>query len=321
MDWLELSIETTSAGIDRTAERLTALGYDSFLIDDEEDFRTFLAENRQYWDYVDEALDRAMTGLSRIRLYIEDDASAQDRIAALRQALDALRKEAPQVGSLNLAFRSQRDEDWENSYKQYYQPIPVGSRLLVVPEWLVGDVPGDRLPVILDPGLTFGTGAHASTRMCLEALEELVQGGEQTVDLGCGSGILSIAALRLGAAHALGVDIDEKAEDVSRENAACNGFGPDRYTAMTGNVLRDLRPIAAACPSGFDLVLANIVADVIIPLAPLVKQLGRHGGRFLCSGILETRLEEVEAAIRDAGLTITARRRSDDGWCCLTAII
>ena len=321
MEWLELSIETTSAGIDRTAERLTALGYDSFLMDDEDDFRSFLAENRQYWDYVDEDLDRAMTGLSRIRLYIEDDAAAQDRIAALRQALDVLRAEAPQVGALTLSVRSQRDEDWENGYKQYYQPIPVGNRLLVVPQWLAGDDPGGRLPVILDPGLTFGTGAHASTRMCLEALETLVRGGEQVVDLGCGSGILSIAALRLGAAHALGVDIDEKAEDVSRENAAYNGFGPDRFTAMTGNVLHDLRPIAARCPEGFDLVLANIVADVIIPLAPLVKRLGKPGGSFLCSGILETRLNEVEAALRAAGLTITGRKSSEDGWCCLTAII
>ena len=321
MEWLELCIKTTSAGVDTTGARLTALGYDSFLVDDEEDFRLFLEQNHQYWDYVDEELDQSMRGLSQIRLYLENDDRAQDRIAALRQELSKLKASAPLVGDLSLSVRVQRDEDWENGYKQYYQPIPIGKRLIVVPQWLSPENEEGRLPVILDPGLTFGTGAHASTRMCMEALEELIQGGEQVVDLGCGSGILSIAALRLGAGHALGVDIDEKAEDVARENAAFNGIGAECFTAMTGNVLQDLRPIAAACPEGFDLVIANIVADVIIPLAPLARQLGRPGSSFLCSGILEARLPEVEAAIQGAGMHILSRRISEDGWCCLTARI
>ncbi len=321
MQWLELSIATTSAGIDRTAERLTALGYDSLILDDEADFRSFLENNRQYWDYVDEDLEKAMTGMSRIRLYLEDGPDAPARIEDLRRALESLRLEDPSLGSLGLTFTAQQDEDWENSYKKYYQPIPVGRHLLVVPKWLSPELEPGQLPVILDPGLTFGTGAHASTRMCMEALEESVTPGCSVVDLGCGSGILSITALRLGAGHVLGVDIDEKAEDVSRENASFNGFGSDRFTAMTGNVLASPAPIRARRPEGFDLVLANIVADVIIPLAPLVRELGKPGGRFICSGILVSRLREVEAALEAAHLTILSRRRSDDEWCSLTCMI
>ncbi|MBO6055284.1 MAG: 50S ribosomal protein L11 methyltransferase [Oscillospiraceae bacterium] len=321
MQWLELSIATTSAGIDKTAERLTALGYDSLILDDEADFRSFLENNRQYWDYVDADLEKAMTGMSRIRLYLEDGPDAPARMEDLRRALESLRLEDPSLGSLALSFSAQQDEDWENSYKQYYQPIPVGRHLLVVPKWLSPVLEPGQLPVILDPGLTFGTGAHASTRMCMEALEDCVTPGCSVVDLGCGSGILSIAALRLGAGHVLGVDIDEKAEDVSRENASFNGFGPDRFTAMTGNVLASPASIRARCPDGFDLVLANIVADVIIPLAPLVRSLGKPGGRFICSGILVSRLPEVEAALEAAELPVLSRRRSDDEWCSLTCSI
>ena len=134
MQLLELSIATTSAGIDRTAERLTALGYDSLILDDEADFRSFLENNRQYWDYVDEDLEKAMTGMSRIRLYLEDGPDAPARIEDLRRALESLRLEDPSLGSLALTFSAQQDEDWENSYKKYYQPIPVGRHLLVVPK-------------------------------------------------------------------------------------------------------------------------------------------------------------------------------------------
>ncbi|MBE6954720.1 MAG: 50S ribosomal protein L11 methyltransferase [Ruminococcaceae bacterium] len=321
MQWLELTIQTTNVGIELIGSRLTALGFDSFIIDDEADFRQFLEENRKYWDYVDEQLDEAMRGLCQIRLYLEDGPDAPGSVKTLRAELDALAEAFPMMGTPVLRIDNQRDEDWENNWKQYYSPLPIGEKLLVVPQWLSPENPEGRIPVILDPGLTFGTGAHASTRMCMQALEKAIVGGEMVVDLGSGSGILSIAALRLGAKHAVGVDIDEKAEDVARENAAYNDLHADRFTAMTGNVLEDEGPIAALCPDGYDVVLANIVADVIIPLAPHVGALGKKGGTFICSGILSSRLAEVEAALAEAGLTITDRYRSDDDWCCLRADI
>lgn len=321
MQWLELTIECAPAGLDPAAARLTALGYDSFIIDDEAGFQEFLEENRKYWDYVDEALEQKMHGLCCIRLYLEDAPAAADTVRALRAELAALSRDVPGAGEYKLSVQSQRDEDWENNWKQYYKPILIGEKLAAVPEWLVSEAPAGRIPVILDPGLTFGTGAHASTAMCMAALERTVRGGEQAVDLGSGSGILSITALRLGAARAVGVDIDEIAEGVARENAACNGLGPDRFTAMTGNVLDDPAPIRALCPEGFDLVLANIVADVIIPLAPCVRALARPGAAFICSGILEQRLPEVRAALQAAGLAIGRETVSPDSWCCVEAAI
>ena len=320
MQWLELTIQTTPRVIDLVAADLSVLGFDRLILDDEADFQSFLENNRQYWDYVDEDLARAMQGVSRIRLYIEDGPEAPAQLRFLRAQLDRMRTQyaALEPGSLALEAQSVRAEDWENSWKQYYQPIPIGDRLLVVPEWMHPENPEARTEIRLDPGMIFGTGAHASTQMCMEALEETIRGGERVLDLGSGSGILSICAILLGASQAVGVDIDPKAEDVARENAAINGVGPDRFTARTGDVLSDRSLMAELASRPWDAVLANIVADVIIPLCPLIPRLLRRGGTFLCSGILDTRLPEVLEAIDAAGLTVCHTATRDD-WCAVGA--
>ena len=187
-----------------------------------------------------------------------------------------------------------------------------------MPEWLTPENEEQRIPVLLDPGMIFGTGAHASTQMCLRALEDAIHGGERVIDLGSGSGILSIAALLLGANTATGVDIDPKAEDIARENAALNGLTAPRFNAVTGNVIGDRAMMESLSQGGYDIVLANIVADVIIPLSAVVPHFLRPQGLFICSGILNTRLEEVKAALSAAGLTVTHQEMQDD-WCCLSA--
>ncbi len=181
MQWIEVTVKTTSAAIELVAERLTVLGFDSFIIDDQEEFHEFLDQNRQYWDYVDEELERQMTGLSQIRLYLEDGPAAPETVSQLRDQLSALRAQYPGVdfGTLEVALANVRDEDWENSWKQYYQPLPIGERLLVVPQWLSPENPEHRIPVLLDPGMIFGTGAHASTQMCMRELERTIRGGER----------------------------------------------------------------------------------------------------------------------------------------------
>ncbi|MGI5955098.1 50S ribosomal protein L11 methyltransferase, partial [Dysosmobacter sp.] len=208
-----------------------------------------------------------------------------------------------------------RDEDWENNWKQYYKPMEIGQRLLVIPQWEQVD-PGQRVPLILDPGLTFGTGSHATTRLCLTALEKTVAQDDRVLDLGCGSGILSIAALRLGASQALAVDIDDKCLDVAYENASLNGIGKDRYTVRVGDVLSD-GSLRRELEGSYDIVVANIVADVIIALAPLVPSMLRPGGTFLCSGIIDDRAEEVRAALEAAGWTVL-ETQSADGWFAYT---
>lgn len=320
MEWLEVTIKTISPAIDLLGARLTAIGYDSFIIDDSEDFSEFLKDNTQYWDYVDEELAQKMQNVSQIRLYIPHDAQAPEQIAQLKSELEVFRAQNPDtdLGSLEVSLQNLQEEDWEESWKQYYQPIPIGEKLLIVPQWLSPENPEHRIPVVLDPGMIFGTGAHASTQMCLRALEQTIHGGERVIDLGSGSGILSIAALLLGAQEATGVDIDPKAEDIARENAALNGLTAPKFRAVTGNVIGDKAMMESLSEDGYDVVLANIVADVIIPLSAVVPHFLRPNGVFICSGILNTRLPEVERAIEAAGLTITQREMQED-WCRLTA--
>ena len=320
MEWLEVTIKTASSAIELVEDRLTILGFDSFIVDDQADFQNFLANNQQYWDYVDEELEKKMAGLSQIRPYLEDVPAAMETVSYLRDQLQVLRRANPGIdfGSLSVQLANVKDEDWENNWKQYYQPLPIGQRLLVVPEWLHPENPENRVEVLLDPGMIFGTGAHASTQMCMRELEHYIRGGERVLDLGSGSGILSITALLLGAASAVGVDIDPKAEDIARENAGINQLHSDRFTALTGDVIDD-RSMSRRLGDGYDIVLANIVADVIMALAPHVPSFLKPGGVFICSGILDRRYEDVRAALERAGLRILSTDTQDD-WRRITAV-
>ncbi len=322
MQWTELTIHTAAQAIDLVCDRLTALGYDSFIVDDEAQFEEFLETSRPYWDYVDDKLRESMRGLSQIRLYLQNGPDVPDTVSTLKSRLEELRQQYPAIdfGTLDIDLAGVRDEDWENSWKQYYQPLPIGRRLLVVPQWLRPENPEGRVEVLLDPGMIFGTGSHASTQMCMRELERAVQGGERVLDRGSGSGILSITALQLGAAHATGVDIDPKAEEIARRNAEINRLGADRFTALTGDVTRDEAMMQMLASSGWDIVLANIVADVIIPLCRVVPEFLQEQSIFVCSGILDTRLSDVIRAIEGAGMQVLSTERQDD-WCRVTAAL
>ena len=315
MNWLALHIETNHAGLEPVETMLSALGIDGVVIDDETEFQDFLENNHQYWDYVDEELEQKMKGASRVTFYLSADEEGFAKMGEVRIALQALKESREDCGSLLMTMDDLQDADWENNWKQYYKPMEIGERLLVIPQWEEADC-GERVPLILDPGLTFGTGSHATTQLCLTALEKAVRGGEKVLDLGCGSGILSIAALKLGAASAVAVDIDDKCLDVAYENAALNGIGKDTYTVKVGDVLGD-EALRAELGGGYDIVLANIVADVIIGLAPMVRSLLAPGGLFLCSGIIDDRAEEVADKLREAGLEIVETRNAD-GWFAYT---
>lgn len=320
MQWYELTVKTSAAGIEPLSAQLTALGYDSFVIDDETEYEDFLEKNRACWDYIDESLAAKLRGLSQIRLYIEDDSRAQSRIEGLRDALSLLKARYTQdPGPLTVSARLMPEEDWENGWKKNYPPVPVGKNLVVLPCWLDRDAAQGRLPIILDPGLTFGTGAHPSTQMCMCRLEERVRGGEQVIDLGSGSGILSICALNLGAASAVGVDIDPKAEDIARENAAYNGIGPDRFTALTCDLIQEKDRTRQLSSRHYDIVLVNIVADVIIGLSPVLPAFLDETSVVIASGILDTRLSDVTAALERAGLTILEVHAQED-WRCVVAV-
>ncbi len=302
MQWLEISVDTRPDELDRLTGRLTALGEESLVIEDEATFRAFLEENRKYWDYIDEELEKSLAGLCRVKFYLEDSPEGQRELSRLTAAL-------PEYA---LISRTVRDEDWENNWKQYYKPVAVGERLLIVPEWEPSPET-DRTVLRLAPGLIFGTGAHPTTQMCLRAIETLAP-GQNVLDLGCGSGILAIAALLLGAKSAVGVDIDENAPKVVVANAALNGISGDTLRVFAGDV-SEKRTKDRLGGQTFGLVLANIVADVIIALAPSVPPLLSDGGAFVCSGIISGREKEVEDALQAAGLT-AERHFTQENWHC-----
>ena len=306
--WLEVAVNTAPDELDEVCAKLTAAGMDGLVIEDEGEFLRFLEQNKQYWDYVDQELLDKMKGVTRVKFYVTDDEDGKKQLAHYIHGLDREYTVTPLS-----------DNDWAYSWQKYYKPLEIGTRLYVVPQWMRDDpVPDGRVPFYLNPGLTFGTGSHASTQLCLEGVEEHTKTGRAVLDLGCGSGILSIAALCLGAGDAVAVDIDPKAVDVAYENAALNGIGKDRYTVRAGNVLSDAALARELSQRQYHLVLANIVADVIIPLAPHVPPLLEEDGVFLCSGIIDTRAHEVEDALRKAGLKLTCKREKN-GWVALEA--
>ena len=308
MAWLEITVNTQPGSVEALAESLTGLGFEDFCIEDQQEFETFLEENREYWDYIDEGLQKELQGLSRIKLYLEDTDARN---------LDRLRTFAKERG-LPMTEKRLPDTNWEESWKDNYPPQEVGDTLVVLPYWLAEGYEGDRKQVILDPGLTFGTGAHPSTQMVMETMEKTVRPGMHCLDLGSGSGILSITALRLGAESAVGVDIDPKAEDIARENAAYNGFAFPAFTALTGNVTGDKALMERLSQKEYGLVLVNIVADVIIGLAPVLPEFLGKDTVLICSGILDTRLPDVLRALEEAGLTVTGIREKEE-WRCVTA--
>ena len=302
MEWLEIAIDAPDGDTEALCTLLDSLGVEGLVIEDEADVKRFLEECARFWDAVDNEFLAARKGVSRVKFYLPADGEGEKTLASLRPSLKAAGYEP--------GCRRVRDEDWENNWKQYYRPMEVGRRLLILPEWEPVPEDTDRVPLRLDPGLIFGTGAHPSTRMCLEAMEDLAPLAEKVLDLGCGSGILAIAALLLSAGTALGCDIDEAAPRVARENAALNGV-EDRLTVLAGDATADQALRDAIGGRDYDLIFLNIVADVILLLLPDIPRWLRPGGTLIVSGVIDGREGEVSEALRAQGLRFEQRRMGD----------
>lgn len=316
MDWIKVTIYTSAEGIEGVTGRLYQLGITGLEIEDEQDFLEFLENNKQYWDYVDEDLMKQKHTETKVSCYVSNDMNGNELLIAIRDSMKEMKDldDDDSYGRLEVEIENTSTEDWANNWKKYFHPMEVGEKILIKPEWEELTEPTDRLVFNINPGMSFGTGSHYTTQLCIEALEKYIKPGIKMLDLGCGSGILSILSLMLGAEEAVAVDIDPNAVDTAYENAQMNNIGREHYKVLSGNVVTDKEIQDIISQNKYEVVAANIVADVIIGLAPKAREYMKEGGVFITSGIIEGRQDEVKEALEENGFEIVDIRNRKDWY-------
>ena len=317
MRFWEIDIAATSQGIEVLTGILEELGVSGMVVSDPRDFEEFLNKTQTYWDYVDESLMELRDAAPHLTFYLPQNAQGEQQLAGIRQALADLhgRDAAGEVGSLEMTCGSVQEEDWANNWKQYFKPFRVGRHFYVKPSWETIDDDEGRIVLHIDPASSFGTGTHHTTQLCLKQLEKVPVEGASVLDMGCGSGILGIAAALLGAKRVTAVDIDEASVGVTRENVLKNGIDPEKFTLLCGDVTGNAA-LAQRVGKGYDVVLANIVADVIIGMRRELFDFLRPGGTLIASGIIGERADEVQRALTDCGFALRERGEQQD-WIVL----
>ena len=311
MNWTEVKIYTATAGIDPLTGSMLDLGLQGFMIEDAQDFDEFLHDTTLRWDYVDQAVMEKMKDCETcVTIYVADNPQGMEELMQVRQILARLKAQDPdgKYGRLELEMKDVDEEDWSNAWKKYYHPVQVGEHLVVCPSWEAYDRKPDEVVLTLNPGMAFGTGTHDTTRLCMELLEKYITPQDTVLDVGCGSGILAITAALLGANKIIGCDIDEVAVKVAGENAALNGV-QDRIAFHQGDLTSQVE-------GSFQIICANIVADVIIRLSEDAGRYLAKDGIFITSGIIDTREQDVLNALEQNGFQVIERRTSG-GWVAL----
>lgn len=321
MDWLAIDVFTTTEGIEHVGGILLMLGINGYSVEDKNDFLEFLNQTEPHWDYVDESLNRLKTAETKVTFYLPDTADGRETLIMVKSELSRAKSIDSQnvLGRLEIQVNSMQQEDWENGWKKYFKPFNVGKNLVIIPSWESVDDGNDRTVLTIDPGMSFGTGQHHTTRLCIEAIERNIKTNDTVLDLGSGSGILSIASLLLGAKSATAVDIDQLAVDVSKENAKLNGFYEDKYVAYKGNILTDT-DLMEKISGKYNIVVANIVADVLIAFAPIFKNYMDKNTLLICSGIIDHRLEDVKNCLIQNGYKILCQNEQSE-WFSVEACL
>ncbi|WP_455529580.1 50S ribosomal protein L11 methyltransferase [Ruminococcus sp.] len=302
MEWTEVNIYTTTEGIELLCSKLGDIGIKGFSIKDAEDFKEFLENKNGQWDYIDDDLMGLSECETCITVYIPTNGQGAEMLIAIKSMLAEMKAADTEgvYGRLEAEMSNIREEDWANNWKQYFKPFKVGEKLVIKPSWEEYDNSDGRIILEIDPASSFGTGKHHTTRLCLEVLEKYLNNGDKLLDMGCGSGILSIGAMLLGADSVVAVDIEENAAATAKENALKNNIPADKYRTYFGNILTDEK-LADEIDDKYDIIAANIVADVLIAMKDSFRRYLRSGGILIVSGIIEERMNEVIDVLISAG--------------------
>lgn len=321
MDWLEIFIETTREGIEIVSGLLYQCGITGLMIEDENDFKEFMENPNSNWDYIDEELVeiKREAGVG-ITFFVTDNASGNEMLSQIKSGLLSLKENEKEfdLGTLNLKFKNVKEEDWANNWKKYFKPFPIGEKIMIKPSWEELKEETDKIILKIDPGHIFGTGTHETTQLCIEHIENYVKEGDKILDIGCGSGILSIASLLVGASYADAVDIDTNAIDIAYENSDMNDIPREKYNVMAGNILGDEELYNKFATKSYDVVEANIVADIIVALSKMVPDFIKDNGIFISSGIITDRLEDVYNALAENGFTVIETKTKKD-WAAVVS--
>ena len=312
MNWSEVSIFTTTEGIDSVCGSLLNIGITGFVVKDAKDFEDFLNDKTGNWDYIDDDLMNLKNCETTVTVYLPENSQGAENLIAIKNELNRLKSYDKEklFGRLEVSVNNVKEEDWANNWKQYFKPLTVGEKLLIKPSWESYDKNDGRIILEIDPASSFGTGQHNTTQLCLELLEKSISEGDRVLDLGCGSGILSIAALLLGAKEVTAIDIEENAVKIAKENAEKNNIDENKYTAYCGNIISDTE-LVNKIGGGFDIILANIVADVLIGMSSLFKTFLKPQGKLVMSGIISERKDEVIDAVEKCGFKVQELKEKD----------
>ena len=318
MLWTQAVVHTTTDGIEPVSGLLLMNGIGGYAVEDSKDFNDFLENKEVYFDYIEDDLLKLKSCETTVTFYVADNAQGFETLCAVKKAMEKLKEsdKDDKFGSLKVTSDKQiEEEDWANSWKKYFKPFPVGRNLCIKPTWeTLPEELSSRTVIEIDPSSSFGTGSHTTTRLCLEMIEKYIskEKTRRVLDMGCGSGILGIAASKISSAEITAVDIDENSARIAGENYVLNGVDKSRYTVLAGNILNDQKFYDKVTAKKYDLIAANIVADVIIWMAPVFKKVLEDDGKLIVSGIIAERAQEVTDALVKAGFAVTEFAESEE---------
>ncbi|KAF5084179.1 Ribosomal protein L11 methyltransferase [anaerobic digester metagenome] len=321
MEWIEVFVAVSQTGLEPISGLLYECGLTGLMISDEADFQEFLDAPNRDWDYVaDELVEEKQKLETGITFFLRDNLYGKEQLAQIKSALTVIKEQEKELdlGSLEMTMKNVQEEDWANNWKKYFKPFPVGEKIMIKPSWEELIAPTDKVILKIDPGHIFGTGTHETTQLCMELIETYLKKDDMVLDIGCGSGILSIASLLLEAKEADAVDIDPNAMEIAYENSDRNDIPREKYHVCAGNILEDEALHKKYSGKKYDMVEANIVADVIIALTKKVPDYIKDGGVFLCSGIIIERKEDVLSALTAGGYSILEVKEKK-GWVAIAA--